>query len=104
MECSYRWGIIGCGRVSHDFVQALKFLPQAKVLSSKCPRLQLQLAAQAQRAEGICGLWCREQVIGVSARHVESARRFAGLHGIDRVYDSYEALCADSGARQTRGR
>lgn len=34
LECpSLRWGIIGCGRVSHDFVQALKHLPSASVVA-----------------------------------------------------------------------
>jgi len=27
------WGMIGCGRVCHDFVQALKHLPTAKVVA-----------------------------------------------------------------------
>jgi len=29
-----KWGIIGCGRVSHDFVQALKLLPTAQVVAA----------------------------------------------------------------------
>jgi len=29
-----RWGIIGCGRVSHDFCQALKLLPTAQVVAA----------------------------------------------------------------------
>jgi len=28
-----RWGIIGCGRVSHDFTQALKHVPTASVVA-----------------------------------------------------------------------
>jgi dihydrodiol dehydrogenase / D-xylose 1-dehydrogenase (NADP) len=28
-----RWGLIGCGRVSHDFTQALKHLPSASVVA-----------------------------------------------------------------------
>jgi len=32
LECPpLRWGILGCGRVSHDFVQALKLVPTASV-------------------------------------------------------------------------
>jgi hypothetical protein len=32
LECPpLRWGLIGCGRISHDFTQALKLLPTAKV-------------------------------------------------------------------------
>lgn len=34
LECpSLKWGIIGCGRVSHDFCQALKLLPSAEVVA-----------------------------------------------------------------------
>lgn len=34
LECPpLRWGLIGCGRVSHDFTQALKLLPTAKVVA-----------------------------------------------------------------------
>ena len=28
-----RWGILGCGRVSHDFTQALKHLPTQTVVA-----------------------------------------------------------------------
>ena len=28
-----RWGLIGCGRISHDFTQALKLLPSASVVA-----------------------------------------------------------------------
>ena len=28
-----RWGLIGCGRVCNDFVQALKHLPTAQVVA-----------------------------------------------------------------------
>jgi predicted dehydrogenase len=34
LECPpLRWGILGCGRVSHDFTQALKHLPTASVVA-----------------------------------------------------------------------
>ena len=34
LECPpLRWGLIGCGRVSHDFTQALKLIPTAKVVA-----------------------------------------------------------------------
>jgi dihydrodiol dehydrogenase / D-xylose 1-dehydrogenase (NADP) len=34
LECPpLRWGLIGCGRVSHDFTQALKHLPTATVVA-----------------------------------------------------------------------
>lgn len=34
LECPpLRWGLIGCGRISHDFTQALKLLPTANVVA-----------------------------------------------------------------------
>jgi dihydrodiol dehydrogenase / D-xylose 1-dehydrogenase (NADP) len=34
LECPpLKWGILGCGRVSHDFTQALKLLPSSKVVA-----------------------------------------------------------------------
>ena len=34
LECPpLRWGMIGCGRVSHDFTQALKHLPTQTVVA-----------------------------------------------------------------------
>ena len=34
LECPpLRWGLIGCGRVSHDFAQALKHIPSASVVA-----------------------------------------------------------------------
>jgi len=41
LECpSLNWGIIGCGRVSHDFTQALKLLPSAKVVACSARSLE----------------------------------------------------------------
>jgi dihydrodiol dehydrogenase / D-xylose 1-dehydrogenase (NADP) len=34
-----RWGIVGCGRVSHDFCQALKHLPTQSVVACSARRL-----------------------------------------------------------------
>ena len=34
LECPpLKWGLIGCGRISHDFTQALKLLPTAEVVA-----------------------------------------------------------------------
>ena len=34
LECPpLRWGLIGCGRVSHDFAQALKHVPTAQAVA-----------------------------------------------------------------------
>jgi len=35
-----RWGIIGCGRVSHDFCQALSLIPTAKVVACAARSLE----------------------------------------------------------------
>jgi predicted dehydrogenase len=35
-----RWGILGCGRISHDFVQALKLLPTASVTAVAAKDIQ----------------------------------------------------------------
>jgi Oxidoreductase family, NAD-binding Rossmann fold len=51
-----RWGILGCGRVSHDFCQALKHIPTATVV------------ACAARGDG------------------KRAREFADKHGIAKAY------------------
>ena len=41
LECpSLNWGIIGCGRVSHAFTQALKLLPSAKVVACSARSLE----------------------------------------------------------------
>jgi dihydrodiol dehydrogenase / D-xylose 1-dehydrogenase (NADP) len=44
LECPpLRWGLLGCGRVSHDFCQALKVLPSQKVVACA--------ASEADRAQ-----------------------------------------------------
>lgn len=60
-----RWGILGCGRVSHDFCQALKHLPTASIA--------------ACAANG----------------NLEKASAFAEKHKIANAYGSYEALAND---------
>eukprot|EP00542_Grammatophora_oceanica_P018105 CAMPEP_0194048430 /NCGR_PEP_ID=MMETSP0009_2-20130614/27263_1 /TAXON_ID=210454 /ORGANISM="Grammatophora oceanica, Strain CCMP 410" /LENGTH=402 /DNA_ID=CAMNT_0038694287 /DNA_START=17 /DNA_END=1225 /DNA_ORIENTATION=+ len=41
LECPpLKWGIIGCGRVSHDFTQATKHLPSASVVACAARRLE----------------------------------------------------------------
>lgn len=61
-----RWGIMGAGMISHDFVSALK------ALSSE---------------EG--------SIVAVGARDLASAKRFAEELGIERAHEGYEALAAD---------
>lgn len=39
LECPpLSWGILGCGRVSHDFTQALKLLPTQSVVACSARR------------------------------------------------------------------
>lgn len=61
-----RWGIAAAGKISHDFVCGLSTLP----------------------AED-------HQVVAVAARSLESAEKFAKLHGIPKAYQGYEALAKD---------
>jgi len=50
-----KWGILGCGRVSNDFVQALKLVPSAKVVavSARSPK-SAQAFAQRHGVSSYC--------------------------------------------------
>ena len=62
-----RWGICSAGKISHDFVVALKSLQETE-----------------------------HQVVAVGTRQSsESAARFAQTHSIPRAYGSYQDLAAD---------
>ncbi|KAL7524757.1 hypothetical protein ACHAWF_001071 [Thalassiosira exigua] len=65
-----RWGVLGCSKVAHDFVQALKYLSIA------------------------CGL--PHSVVAVGSRSADRAARFAALHDVPNSHGSYEELCADA--------
>ena len=54
-----RWGICGAGKISNDFVVALKTLPISE-----------------------------HKVVAVGARSLERAKEFAETHGISRAYGS----------------
>lgn len=60
-----QYGMIGCGRVSHDFVQALKHLPTQRVVA------------------------CATQ------NDLERAQVFATKHNIPQAYGTYDALLQD---------
>jgi dihydrodiol dehydrogenase / D-xylose 1-dehydrogenase (NADP) len=62
-----KWGILGCGRVSHDWCLALRHLPSQRVVA----------CATASGGDD------------------DRARQFANLHGIPSYYRSYEQLCHD---------
>jgi len=62
-----RWGIVGCGKISHDFVTALGCLHPDS-----------------------------HHVVGVAARDERKATEFAKLHNVARIYSSYKKLAEDA--------
>lgn len=60
-----KWGILGAGRISNDFVKAL-------------------LTESAQN-----------EVVAVAARDLVRAEEFAKLYGIAKAYGNYQALATD---------
>jgi len=63
-----RWGILGAGKISHDFVTAM-----ATMLDPK-----------------------EHIIVAVAARSLPSAQEFAKTHGIPKAYGSYEELVKDA--------
>ncbi|XP_061670604.1 trans-1,2-dihydrobenzene-1,2-diol dehydrogenase-like [Syngnathoides biaculeatus] len=61
-----RWGICSAGKISHDFMVALKTLPPED-----------------------------HQAVAVAARNLEDAKKFGKTHNIPRAYGSYEELAKD---------
>ena len=61
-----RWGILGTSRIAHDFLVAMKTLPENE-----------------------------HAVVAVASRSLERAAEFAGKHDIGKAYGSYEehVLC-----------
>lgn len=66
MAAATRWGIIGAGLISNDFVLALKTLPQSE-----------------------------HRVTAVADRELESAKSFAARHSVPRYYGSFAELTSD---------
>lgn len=66
MTFTLKWGILGCGKISHDFTTALSALPPGE-----------------------------HEVIACGARRLESAQEFATSHGIPKAYGSYQELVQD---------
>ncbi|XP_066245018.1 trans-1,2-dihydrobenzene-1,2-diol dehydrogenase-like [Euwallacea similis] len=58
-----QWGIVSTGCIAHDFVSALKALPQDK-----------------------------HQIVAVAARSLSSAEKFAKTHEIPKAYEGYENI------------
>ena len=67
MASPTRWGIISAGKISSDFVNALKVSEFKE----------------------------EHQVVAVAARNINSAKAFADKFGISRTYGSYDQLAAD---------
>ncbi|XP_075773730.1 trans-1,2-dihydrobenzene-1,2-diol dehydrogenase [Pelodiscus sinensis] len=61
-----RWGICSAGRISHDFLVALRTLPATE-----------------------------HQAVAIAARDLTRAQEYAEKHGIPRAYGSYEELAQD---------
>lgn len=61
-----RWGIVSAGKISHDFVTALRSLPANE-----------------------------HDVIAVAARQLSRAKDFAKLHEIKKAHDDYAKLASD---------
>ncbi|XP_031842110.1 trans-1,2-dihydrobenzene-1,2-diol dehydrogenase isoform X2 [Nomia melanderi] len=61
-----RWGIASAGKISHDFVSALRTLPASE-----------------------------HEVVAVAAKDLSRAQAFADLHKIKKAYDSYLKLAQD---------
>jgi len=61
-----RWGILGASRIAHDFLVAMKTLPENE-----------------------------HTVVAVASRSLERAAEFAGKHDIGKAYGSYEELARD---------
>ena len=65
--CGTRWGIFGAGKIAHDFIVAMKTLPQNE-----------------------------HKVVAVASRSLERAAEFADRHNIEKAYGSYEELARDA--------
>jgi hypothetical protein len=63
IEMQLKWGILGCGKISADFVSAIASLPESD-----------------------------HRVVACAARSLDSAKTFATSHGIERAYGSYDEL------------
>jgi dihydrodiol dehydrogenase / D-xylose 1-dehydrogenase (NADP) len=76
LDCpSLQWGILGCGRVSHDWCLALQHLPSQRVMA--CATSSSSSTSTSTSDDSL------------------RARQFAELHNIPASYQSYEQLCED---------
>ncbi len=74
-------------------------LPAARIPSpSEAPGLRWGIVGPGGIATGMARAmrnWTQQKVVAVASRSAERAGRFAATYGIDRTYDSYDALIAD---------
>lgn len=61
-----KWGVLSAGKISHDFVTAVRSIPGND-----------------------------HEFVAVAARNLASAKEFSAMHGIKRAYGSYEDLARD---------
>lgn len=61
-----KWGIVGAGRISHDFVTAVQILPSTNHL-----------------------------IVAVGAQSKDNAVKFAKDHNIPTAYEGYEGIAKD---------
>ena len=91
LECPpLRWGLIGCGRISNDFTQALKLLPTAKVQACSARSLDSAKAFAAKHGiEKTCKC-CRDLLFWIA------------LYFIVYVHVNYQLLMIQSWMSQRR--
>lgn len=61
-----RWGIVGAGKISHDFSTGVGTLPRSE-----------------------------HELVAVAAQDLSRAKDFAKVHGIAKAYGSYQELAND---------
>ncbi|XP_054714004.1 trans-1,2-dihydrobenzene-1,2-diol dehydrogenase-like [Uloborus diversus] len=61
-----KWGVVSAGKISHDFVTAVRSMQSNE-----------------------------HEFVAIAARNLDSAKEFASRHGISKAYGSYEELAKD---------
>lgn len=89
-----RWGICSAGKISHDFLVALRTLPPEEHLVGR--------GGSWVGWGGVTPLTPPSppvppppQAVAVAARELSRAQQYAQLHGVARAYGSYEELARD---------
>ncbi|MGH0132120.1 UNVERIFIED_CONTAM: hypothetical protein FKN15_048759 [Acipenser sinensis] len=105
-----RWGLCSAGKISHDFVVALKTLPREEHQLYRQVTFFLFFGFNMATRWGICSAGKishdfvvalktlpreEHQVVVVAARELGRAQDFANRHNIPRAYGSYQELAQD---------